>query len=479
MEKDMEHYEGIVLKRDPRISRKRIILGGTVLVLMGFGSYCAISLDARVFLGKQVGLVTRSLAGAFGLSDDEGVMAGALDLAGGIADAQGDSVSSSSTASIRSSKTTSKSKKGKGTSGASPPIPKKDVPTAPNTDENGLPIMAGVAVASSAPKADASSLGSSSAVSFRQAPPVSGIEYGLQVSLSGDGRGIVTSSPPGITCGSTCFWNFASGSVVRLHATADTASLFGGWTGGCSGLGNECAITVGGYVSVGASFRGTQFSVPFSSTPSIPSRASSSELGDVGDGGGSSSGGGVASSSVTASSSAATGASSSIAGMPDSSSTPNVTPKHVLIAAIQVAGTASGNDFVRIFNPLPDPVDVTAWRLRKRSSTGTDYSLKEFPKGSILVGGGYFTWANSANGFAGSINADVSSSETISADNSVALVDASGTVISAVAWGKGANQYEEGSPYPANPTANQVLLRRSVSGMPADNGDNATDFGLQ
>jgi hypothetical protein len=152
---------------------------------------------------------------------------------------------------------------------------------------------------------------------------------------------------------------------------------------------------------------------------------------------------------------------------------------HVLIAAVQIAGASSTNDFVKLYNPTGSSVDMSGWKLHKRSNTGTDYSLKVFPTGSVIAAGQYFIWANSTNGFSESISANVSSTETLSADNSVGLLDASGTVIDAVAWGTGTGQYGEGPPYPTDPAANQILTRQLVDGSMVDTSDNANDFILQ
>jgi hypothetical protein len=116
--------------------------------------------------------------------------------------------------------------------------------------------------------------------------------------------------------------------------------------------------------------------------------------------------------------------------------------------------------------------------LRKRSSTGSDTSLREFPTGSSIAAGGSFVWANNTDGFAESINADASSTGTLAANNSVALFDADGTQIDAVAWGTGTGQYIEGAAYPDSPVANQVLQRKSANGAMVDTDNNANDFTL-
>ncbi len=166
----------------------------------------------------------------------------------------------------------------------------------------------------------------------------------------------------------------------------------------------------------------------------------------------------------------------------DQTSSSTISPaasiNHLILAAIQIAGTAAGDDFVKIYNPTPSAVDISGWKLRKKSSTGTDSSLREFSKGSEVLPNGYFTWASSANGFAASIGADASSTETLATNNSIALLDTNGTQVDAVAWGTGMNQYVEGTPYPESPGANQVLQRKFTDGVIVDTDNNANDFTL-
>ncbi len=150
---------------------------------------------------------------------------------------------------------------------------------------------------------------------------------------------------------------------------------------------------------------------------------------------------------------------------------------HLVIAAVQIAGAVSTNDFVKIFNPTASAVDVSGWKLRKKSKSGTDYSLRVFPNGSSVPSRGYFMWANSENGFGDSVAANATSTATLAADNSVALLDAKGTIIDAVAWGEGTGQYAEGVAYQTNPEVNQVLERKSaLDGTLIDTDNNANDF---
>ncbi|MFV1984591.1 MAG: hypothetical protein ACC657_13695 [Thiohalomonadales bacterium] len=67
---------------------------------------------------------------------------------------------------------------------------------------------------------------------------ISSSQFSLTVIKAGKGTGTVTSTPAGINCGTTCIWYYNPGTGVSLKATANTGSVFGGWTGDCGQLGN-------------------------------------------------------------------------------------------------------------------------------------------------------------------------------------------------------------------------------------------------
>jgi hypothetical protein len=75
----------------------------------------------------------------------------------------------------------------------------------------------------------------------------------LAVSTDGTGSGTVTSSPAGIDCGSDCDETYPAGTEVTLTATAAIGSVFGGWSGDCTGSG-PCTVTLGEARSVTATF---------------------------------------------------------------------------------------------------------------------------------------------------------------------------------------------------------------------------------
>jgi hypothetical protein len=82
----------------------------------------------------------------------------------------------------------------------------------------------------------------------------------LGIQGSGDGRGSVSSTPSGISCGvnggagEACAAPFASGTQVTLSATPEAGSAFDGWSGACSGGGPTCTLTVDADTNVTARF---------------------------------------------------------------------------------------------------------------------------------------------------------------------------------------------------------------------------------
>jgi Putative Ig domain/Divergent InlB B-repeat domain len=82
----------------------------------------------------------------------------------------------------------------------------------------------------------------------------SGGTFTLQVTKNGAGSGTVTSSPSGISCGTTCSRSFSGGTTVTLSAVPASGSVFAGWSGGgCTGTGS-CTVPINNNVTITAAF---------------------------------------------------------------------------------------------------------------------------------------------------------------------------------------------------------------------------------
>ena len=65
--------------------------------------------------------------------------------------------------------------------------------------------------------------------------------------------GAVSSSPPGINCGTDCAETYLGGTVVTLTVTPGSGYTFAGWSGACSGTG-ACQVTMSDAKTVRALF---------------------------------------------------------------------------------------------------------------------------------------------------------------------------------------------------------------------------------
>jgi len=183
---------------------------------------------------------------------------------------------------------------------------------------------------------------------------------------------------------------------------------------------------------------------------------------------------------VTPTSTEIAAASSTVSSSTDStSSTPAILfapPDHLVIMEVQITGGIgkTDNDYIRIFNPTGVVVDVSGWKLRKRTQSGTESSIKVFPDGLVITSNGSFIWANSKDGFSELVGAHVSSTQTLASNNSTALLNNSDAVIDAVAWGSDhVNPFIEGAAF-SNSTS--TFHRKVSEGVIVDTDQNHADF---
>lgn len=158
-----------------------------------------------------------------------------------------------------------------------------------------------------------------------------------------------------------------------------------------------------------------------------------------------------------------------------SSPSPTPAPK-LLISEIQIAGLTADDEFVELYNPNDQPVDLAGWSIKRKTSTGNEYSLLASSRlaGKTIPGRGYFLAVNES-GYRGRNLPDVSwaPSNTISANNTVLLYAPDKTeAVDKVGFGSATDSEAE-------PTINTEKNGQSLSRSSANDTDNnKTDFML-
>jgi hypothetical protein len=85
-------------------------------------------------------------------------------------------------------------------------------------------------------------------------------KWTLQVTKTG--QGMVSSSPPGINCGSDCSDEYTVGTTVTLSAQPQTGWLFKEWGQACSGTAPTCQVSGNGLKLVSATFERPKLLLP-------------------------------------------------------------------------------------------------------------------------------------------------------------------------------------------------------------------------
>ncbi len=144
----------------------------------------------------------------------------------------------------------------------------------------------------------------------------------------------------------------------------------------------------------------------------------------------------------------------------------------LLITEIQIEDASSTNhDFIKIHNPTDKKADISSFQLKKKSSTGREYSIRLFPQGSEIPAQGYFLWANYGQ-------ADASSTQTLAKDNSIALLDKEKNILDAVDWGSSTDPFVEGNPFSINTSTYEIIKRKwsTTTESYIDTNNNEDDF---
>jgi hypothetical protein len=185
--------------------------------------------------------------------------------------------------------------------------------------------------------------------------------------------------------------------------------------------------------------------------------------------------------------------------LPSSATTITPTPttsssgsiEHVVISEVQIGGSVSTDEFIELYNPTDDLVDITGWKLQKKTASGSEYADVITLSGSMSAHGYYLVGHAD---YTGSVTVDIPySEESVSSNNTVQLVTASLTVIDKV--GMGSAEDFEGSGTASSPANGRSIERKAhadatsstmepggadeYAGNGYDSDDNDADFILR
>ena len=153
------------------------------------------------------------------------------------------------------------------------------------------------------------------------------------------------------------------------------------------------------------------------------------------------------------------------------------TNNNVVINEIMIGQTdAARNEFIELYNPTGNNIDLTGCKLKKKTKSGTESSLISSSKFvGVIPSYGYFLIAHPD--YKDTINADLpysGSSYYISSNYTIFLYDQEDNVIDKVGYGEEASDFE--SQASLEPENNQSIERQPI-GQDSDN--NSIDFVIQ
>jgi len=155
---------------------------------------------------------------------------------------------------------------------------------------------------------------------------------------------------------------------------------------------------------------------------------------------------------------------------------------NMVINEVQITGGTgkTKQDFIELYNITNTNINLKNYRLVKRTKNGNkDVLIKSWTSDIFIPSYGYYLWANSADGFADSLDADISTSQTIAKNNGIALrlgKTDEGEIIDSVGWGDYENIFVEEIAFSTNPGNNQSIERQPAG---QDTNNNSTDFTIQ
>ena len=146
---------------------------------------------------------------------------------------------------------------------------------------------------------------------------------------------------------------------------------------------------------------------------------------------------------------------------------------HIVISEIQTYGRTATDEFIRLYNPTSNQINLSGWKLTKKTSSGNESNLvSSFADGTLISANSSFLVTHKT-GYQGAEIANAAysgASYSVANNNTVILKNADNSVIDKVGFGT-AIDYE--SAPTANPEDGKSIKRKNFD----DTDNNKNDFG--
>jgi len=150
----------------------------------------------------------------------------------------------------------------------------------------------------------------------------------------------------------------------------------------------------------------------------------------------------------------------------------------IVISEFRVRGPTGGTDeFVELYNPTSNPVDIGGWTISGSNNAGTTSARATIPAGTILQSGQHYLVAKSG-GYSGSVAVDLLYTATgIADDGGIGLLRADSSIADQVGMSAGSAYLEGTTLTPLSGNLDQSYERiYDPSFNCIDSTNNATDF---
>ncbi|MCS7092207.1 MAG: lamin tail domain-containing protein [Patescibacteria group bacterium] len=146
----------------------------------------------------------------------------------------------------------------------------------------------------------------------------------------------------------------------------------------------------------------------------------------------------------------------------------SATANHVVISEVQIAGTTSTDEFVELYNPTNEDVDINGWKLARKTAAGTEPLDLVASLSGTIQSKSYFLIASES--YDGEVVPDViyaTSSGSIANNNTVLLYANQQATIVIDKLGLGSANDRETQTV-ANPSANKSVERKAHQGSTSE-----------